>query len=162
MTSRSSPPPATASQVLRQFRVVFNAVKSHFQQMEKQAGIGGAQVWALSIVAQQPGIGMSALKEAMDIHQSTTSNLVKALVRRELLRVEKDEQDRRAVRLFPTPAGKRILKSTPAPWAGVLPDALAHMDEASLRRMEKDLGKLIALLGQDPNDRAARTPLADL
>ena len=35
--------------VLRQFRQVFNAVKSHFQQVEKTVGMGGAQVWALSI-----------------------------------------------------------------------------------------------------------------
>jgi DNA-binding MarR family transcriptional regulator len=154
--------PATALQVLRQFRVVFNAVKSHFQQIEKKTGIGGSQVWALSIVAQQPGIGMSALKQAMDIHQSTASNLVKALVQRELLRVEKDDKDGRAVRLFPTPAGKKLLKSTPPPWAGVLPGALAQMDDASLRRMEIDLGKLLQLLGQDPNAKAARTPLADL
>jgi hypothetical protein len=35
-----------AARVLRRFRMVFNAVKTHFQQVEKQAGIGGAQVWA--------------------------------------------------------------------------------------------------------------------
>ena len=166
MKSTPSPPAEPlsipATQVLRQFRMVFNAVKTHFQQMEEKAGIGGAQVWALSIVAQQPGVGMGALGQAMDIHQSTTSNLVKTLVQRELLRTERDDRDRRAVRLFITPAGRRILRQTPAPWSSVLHEALGHMDESSLRRLEKDLGALIKLLGKDANARAARTPLADM
>ena len=151
-----------AAQVLRQFRVVFNAVKTHFQQIEKTVGIGGAQVWALSIVGQQPGIGMGALGHAMDIHQSTVSNLVKALVQRELLRPEKDDRDRRAVRLHLTAEGRKVLALAPAPWAGVLPEALSQMDEAALQRMSDDLGRLIALLGQDADDAAARTPLANL
>lgn len=162
MTSTPASSPETAVQVLRQFRVVFNAVKAHFQQMEKKAGVGGAQIWALSIVAEQSGIGMGALGQAMHIRQSTTSNLVKSLVQRELLRAEKDERDKRAVRLFITPAGRQILKQTPAPWAGVLPDALERMDATTLRRMEKDLGKLIALLGEDVDSKAADTPLANL
>lgn len=162
MKSMSDPASDTSAQVLRQFRVVFNAVKSHFQQMEKKAGIGGAQVWALSIVAEQAGIGIGALGQLMHIHQSTSSNLVKSLVQRELLRAEKDDKDKRAVRLFITPAGKQILKKTPAPWAGVLPDALERMDAAALRRMQKDLGKLIAVLGEDVDGKAAHTPLANL
>ena len=77
-------------QVLRRFRVVFNAVKTHFQQVEKQAGIGGAQIWALSVVQQHPGIRVSALAVAMDIHQSTASNLVRQLAERQL--VERSEE----------------------------------------------------------------------
>src|SRR3990167_10270887 len=61
-----------AAVVLRQFRVVFNAVKTHFQHVERQAGVGGAQLWALSVVAGHPGIGVGELALKMDIHQSTT------------------------------------------------------------------------------------------
>lgn len=158
------PDPAseTAVQVLRQFRVVFNAVKTHFQQMEKKAGIGGAQIWALSIVAEHVGIGLGALGQTMHIRQSTTSNLVKALVQREFLRAEKDEKDKRAVRLFITPAGRSVLRQTPTPWAGVLPNALERMDADTLQRMEIDLNKLIRLLGEDVDSKAADTPLANL
>ena len=69
--------PANTAQVLRRFRVVFNAVRTHFQQVEKQVGLGGAQVWALSVVKDHPGIGMGGVAKSMDIHQSTASNLVR-------------------------------------------------------------------------------------
>ncbi|MFT3856334.1 MAG: MarR family winged helix-turn-helix transcriptional regulator [Aquabacterium sp.] len=163
MKSQPEAEAATSALVLRQFRIVFNAVKSHFQQMEKQAGIGGAQVWALGVVKQTPGIGVGALAQAMDIHQSTASNLVKALVQRALLRIEKDDRDRRAVRLFITPQGDQVLALAPAPWSGLLPEALAHMDETRLRRMHDDLQTLITLLGDKGSaQNAAHTPLADL
>lgn len=70
-----------AAIVLRQFRVVFNAIKSHFQRVESQSGLGGAQLWALSIVSRHAGTEVGALAHAMDIHQSTASNLVRALVK---------------------------------------------------------------------------------
>ncbi|HYR24709.1 MAG TPA: MarR family winged helix-turn-helix transcriptional regulator, partial [Aquabacterium sp.] len=77
--------PHEAAAVLRQFRVVFNAVKTHFQRVESHSGLGGAQLWALSVVARQPGTEVGTLACAMDIHQSTASNLVRALSKKGLI-----------------------------------------------------------------------------
>lgn len=149
--------PAPAMSVLRQFRLVFNTVKTHFQQVEKKAGIGGAQLWALSLIRDQPGCGVGALARAMDIHQSTASNLVRGLVERGLVATGRDGSDRRAVRLTLLPAGRRLLGRAPGPFAGKLPDALARLDPATLQRLEQDLSALIRALGVD--ERAANIPL---
>lgn len=149
-----------AARVLRRFRLVFNAVKTHFQQVEKRAGIGGAQLWALSVVRAQPGIGVGGLARAMDIHQTTASNLVKTLVGLELVTADRDGADRRAVRLHVTAAATRVLRKAPGPFAGVLPEALARLDAGTLDRLDRDLSALLALL--QPDERAARIPLAQL
>ena len=146
--------------MLRQFRQVFNAVKTHFQQVEKKVGLGGAQVWALSVIRDAPGISMGELARAMDIHQSTASNLVKVLVERDMVIVTRHAEDRRAVRLKLLPAASRILKRSPGPFAGVLPQALASLDEKTLRRLELDLRKLLAVLHADK--KAGKIPLAEL
>ena len=148
---------ASSARVLRRFRLVFNAVKTHFQNVEKTAGIGGAQLWALSIIASQPCLGVTDLARAMDVHQSTASNLVRTLIERELIAAAKEAPDRRAVQLKVLPAGIRVLKRAPGPFTGVLPDALASLDEKTLKRLDADLGKLIAALGGD--ERAANIPL---
>ena len=153
-------PPEVAIQVLRQFRQVFNAVKTHFQQVEKRVGMGGAQVWALSVVRDTPGIGVGDLARAMDIHQSTASNLVRVLVEREFVAAGKHGRDRRAVQLRLLPAGDKVLKRSPAPYSGVLPVALAALDAKTLKRMEKDLAKLLAVLNADED--AGGIPLAEL
>jgi DNA-binding MarR family transcriptional regulator len=138
-----------AGRVLRQFRVVFNAIKVHFRQVESAAGIGGAQVWALSVIQARPGIGVSDLARAMDVHQSTASNLVKILLERAMVLSVKDTVDRRAHGLHLTAAGEAVLRAAPAPFAGVLPDALAGLDPRTLARLERDLEKLIAALQAD-------------
>lgn len=140
---------AAAVRVLRQFRLVFNSVKTHFQQLENRAGLGGAQVWALSVVRDRPGLGVNELARAMDVRQPTASNLVKSLGDQDLIEVRRDERDGRAVRLHLRPAGARVLRRAPGPFAGVLPEALASLDAVTLDRLEADLALLIEVLGAD-------------
>lgn len=150
----------TPAKVLRRFRVVFNAVKTHFRQMEKEVGLGGAQVWALSIIAANPGIGMGGIAQAMDIHQSTASNLVKALQKKELIAVEKAQDDRRNVCLKVLARGKKLLSKVQGPFTGVLPSALEALDPAVLKRLDKDLEQLIRVLDADAS--AGQIPLANI
>jgi DNA-binding MarR family transcriptional regulator len=153
-------PHDAAVRVLRGFRQVFNAVKRHFQQVESKAGIGGAQVWALSVIRDRPGIGVNGVAAAMDIHQTTASNLIKALVAAQFVAATKSEQDRRSVQLRLLPAGTRVLRRAPGPFAGVLPDALGKLDAKTLERLDRDLAALLAVL--HPDKRASGIPLAQM
>lgn len=161
----ANPDPAAAhaeasARVLRRFRSVFNAVKTHFQQVEKLVGVGGAQVWALSLVRAQPGIGVGSLARAMDVHQTTASNLVRALVEQGLVESHRSGVDRRAAQLKATRAGVRLLERAPGPFSGVLPEALQRLDAATLERLDHDLAALLALLQTDR--RAEHIPLAQM
>lgn len=161
--TRPAAMPETAdasARVLRQFRLVFNSVKTHFQQVEKKAGVGGAQVWALSVIGAEPGIGVTELARRMDIHQTTASNLVRTLVAAGLVRTERKGADRRAVQLHLEPAAAPVLRRAPGPFAGVLPEALAQLDAAALARLEADLAALLALLNAD--ERGAGIPLGQM
>jgi DNA-binding MarR family transcriptional regulator len=146
-----------AMRVLRQFRVVFNSVRKHFRATERKAGISGAHVWALSVVKEHPQIGIGGLARAMDVHQSTASNLVRMLIAEDLVSSEKDPADKRTVRLTISARGKRVLRSAPSPYEGVLPEALQVLKAATLKRLESDLGELIGIL--DPDQRGAHVPL---
>jgi DNA-binding MarR family transcriptional regulator len=140
---------APATRVLRQFRIVFNSVKTHFRQVEREAGVGGAQLWALSVIARRPGIGVTELSRELDIHQSTASNLIKSLTERGLVTAAREGMDRRSVALRISADGEAVLNSAPMPFAGVLPDALSSLDPDTLGRLEEDLNKLISLLEAD-------------
>ena len=146
-----------AVRVLRNLRLVFHTVKDHFRDIERQSGVSGAQVWALSVVRDRPGIRLGELAQALDIRQSTASNLIKPLVERGMLEVVRPEGDRRIVELHVTPLARSVLRRAPAPLAGVLPDALEKLSHETLARLEGDLGTLLAVLGTDR--RAARIPL---
>ncbi|MEO6743072.1 MAG: MarR family winged helix-turn-helix transcriptional regulator [Caldimonas sp.] len=149
-----------ATLALQQFRQIFNAVRTHFQQVEKKVGLGGSQVWALSLVRDFPDIGVGRLAHAMTIHQSTASNLVKILVERELVVAIKSESDRRTVGVRLLPAGRRVLQRSPQPFAGVLPMALNTLEPKTLKRLNIDLATLLEVL--QTGERGANIPLADI
>jgi MarR family transcriptional regulator, organic hydroperoxide resistance regulator len=154
------PNAVAATQVLRQFRSIFGAVRAHFHEVEKRAGLGGAQVWALGTIRAQPGIGVGELAAAMDVHQSTASNLVRGLLARGLISSTQRPEDRRSVALRILPAGRAVLRKVPGPVTGILPVALRELDARTLSRLQADLGRLLEHLAAD--DRAAQTPLAQL
>jgi DNA-binding MarR family transcriptional regulator len=148
------------AQVLQRFRQVFTAARAHYQQVEKQVGIGGAQVWALGVIASQPGLGVGSLARAMHVHQSTASNLVRALTERGLVVVAREGSDKRAVQLRLLPAGQALLAQVPGPFTGLLPQALGQLDTATLLRLQADLTTLIHAMGMA--DDAPALPIAQL
>lgn len=149
-----------AAQALRRFRVVFNAVRTHFRLMEKEAGLGGAQIWALSLIRDNHKMGVNDVAVNMDIHQSTASNLIKVLLKKELITLAKSTADKRAVELKITAEGRKVLKKIPGPFQGVLPKALAQLDAQTLVRLNADLEKLARVLQADED--AGGIPLAQL
>ena len=149
-----------AGRVLRRFRAVFNAVRNHFRTLEQAVGLSGTEIWALSQVAASPGMGVGHLARSMDIHQSTASNLVRALLEAGVVVSERSEGDLRAVHLHATARGLKLLARSPTPIVGVLPQALSRIDEATLLRLERDLGRVIRELRADPDGDGARTVIS--
>lgn len=163
-TSNTQTPPAeepaqAATKVLRRFRIVFNAVKNHFRAVERAAGVSGAQLWALSVIQAQPGLGTGGLARAMDVHQSTASNLLRSLVDAGLVETRRDGADKRVVQLHLTAKGRKALSRAPGPFTGVLPEALMRLDEQTLARLDRDLAELIRQLG--PEAQGRNVPLGD-
>ena len=126
--------------------------------MEKRAGIGGAPIWAMHLIAKLPGIGVTQLAQAMDVHQSTASNLVKGLVKAGFIVSEKSAHGKRVVELYPLPDGLKLLKKVPGPYSGVLPQALSELDAQTLQELERNLQLLLQKMNID--ERSAQTPMA--
>ncbi len=145
-------------QTLKYFRTIFGSARSHDADIRRLAGIPGAQLWALSEVARAAGGSVNDLSTRMALHQTTASNLVNALVKRRLIKRTKDVHDQRIVRLHPTPAGQRVLARAPGPYAGLLPDALNHLDQRQLVDLSSSLAVLVAALKR-PAANAAGEPV---
>lgn len=148
------------ARVLQRFRQVFTATRAHYQQIEKQVGLGGAQVWALGIVAARPGIGVGGLARALHVHQSTASNLVRNLVDRGLLSTARNDIDRRTVQLRVLPAGTDLLTRVPGPVTGLLVQGLETVDGETLARLEVDLATVLHAMGVA--DDAPAMPIAQM
>lgn len=145
--------------VLALFRGIYSAVRTHFGQVEKTVGLGGAQVWALAVVQAQPGLRINELARAMHIRQPTASNLVKALAAQGLLTMQRSESDRRVVQLNCTESGNLLLARVPGPLMGILPAGLQRLTPEALLRLHTELQNLVQVLQVDA--AAAYTPLSE-
>lgn len=148
-------------EVLRQFRVIFKSVRKHFQSIEDRLGISGSLLWALSAIAEKPGINVTALAKAMSVHQSTASNLITKLVELNLIRKERAEGDSRVTGLYVTPEGEAQLCLAPGPVRGLLPDALEKLPQNTLQDLHKNLGALLAQM-DELETQGGEIPLADI
>jgi len=156
-----NPANPAANEALRQFRLIFGAVRQHFQTVEKLCGVSGAQVWAMAALRDSPGLKVSQLAKTLSIHASTASNLLDKIEKAGMVRRERGSEDQRVVRLYLTAAGEKALEKAPQPLTGILTHALGQLPDKSLDRLNQDLATLIAHMG-DINTKDAQKPLSEL
>lgn len=145
-------------QALQNLRLIYASARWHDAQVRRSVAISGSQLWALSEIARQEGIGVNDLAERMALHQTTASNLANGLVKKGLIRRVRDRSDRRFVHLHITSDGRRILSQSPDPHPGLLVDALRKIDSQHLGRLHRDLAALVRLMRRTTL-RAAGRPL---
>jgi DNA-binding MarR family transcriptional regulator len=149
-------------EVLAQFRIIIRSVRRHYLDVERRAGLSGAQLWALAEVAAQPGLKVGELARAMAVHQSTASNLARRLHSLGLLRRSRQSRDQRHVQLFTTPRGTRLLGRAPKPSRGVLQQALSELSPARLHELHAALAGLVTLMKVKSLAAARALPLSDI
>lgn len=150
-----------AREVLKKFRIVFSAVKKHFQHVEARCGVSGAQLWAITEISRTPGLRVSDLAQALSIHQSTASNLLGEIEAKGFVLKERTGADQRVVRLYLTKKGKDAVARAPRPQIGVLPDALQHLPDEVLDSLNADMDALLSLMHLK-DEAAAAKPLSDI
>jgi len=152
---------ALAAEALKKFRIIYGAVRKHSRNMERACGVGGAQIWAMALLARTPGLRVTQLARDLSIHPSTASNLLDKLERAGLVQRTRDSADQRVVQLYLTEAGEKVLARAPQPLSGVLTHALEQLPEDLLRRLIEDLHAVTDHL-QVADAAAASKPLTEL
>lgn len=152
---------ALVSEALKRFRIIYGAVRKHSRNMERACGVGGAQIWAMALMARTPGLRVTQLARDLSLHPSTASNLLDKLERAGLVQRARNSEDQRVVQLYLTEAGQKVLARAPQPWSGVLTHALEQLPEAVLRRLIDDLRAVTDNL-QVADESAASKPLTEL
>jgi DNA-binding MarR family transcriptional regulator len=149
-------------EVLEQFRIIVKSIRRHYQDVERRAGISGAQLWALAQIAGQPGCHVGELARALAVHPSTASNLVRELEARSLVLRARHGGDLRQVQLYLSAKGERLLVGAPRPLIGVLQQALSELPAARLRALHAELAHVIARMRGKQVSAARALPLSEM
>ena len=98
---------------------------------------------ALRELAQQPGMRVTDLADTMGLHQSTISNLIEKLLQKQLVRRKTDRDDGRVVHLYLTPAGGRVVRTSPPAANNALLATLQHLSPKTLHLLDRELADLL-------------------
>ncbi|WP_420473774.1 MarR family winged helix-turn-helix transcriptional regulator [Noviherbaspirillum sp. ST9] len=133
-------------EVLKKLRIVVRAAQRHSNWIEKQCGVTGAQLWVMQELHDSPGLRVGDVSQKLAIHQTTTSNLVDALVKKGYVTKARDAEDQRVVKLQLTEKGVDVIHCAPTPARGLLPESLQKLDAKQLRDLNKSLQTLLDVI----------------
>lgn len=129
--------------VIRMFRTVLAAMHDDLGHGSDRTGLPPAQHRALIAIGDHPGAGVCDLAGRLGIRQPSASALIKALLRRQLVRVQHVSPDRRAARIHLQPDVEVLHARLPRPARTALLDALVRLDPGELAALEGLLTRLV-------------------
>jgi len=145
-TKRGGDEPAYLA-TLKKLRVVIRSAQRHSAWIEKQCGVSGAQLWIMQELMESPGLRIGEIAHRLAVHQTTVSNLVDDLVKRDYAVKKRDPDDQRAVQLELSERGAALMAEAPRPARGVLPEALRQLEPECLIQLDEGLRGLLNSIG---------------
>jgi MarR family transcriptional regulator for hemolysin len=133
-------------------------IRTYADQKARQFGITRAQWVVLVRLDRFEGLKQSELAEMLDLQPITLTRLLDRLSASGLIERRADPNDRRAKRLYLTPAARPLLEQLGELGEDLMATALAGVDRDSIERMVAQLATVKENLRQAIAQRGAATP----
>ena len=119
---------------------VARLLKTFADQQARQYGMTRAQ-WAVLVrLDRSEGLKQSELAELLDLQPISLTRLLDRLAENKLIERRADPNDRRANRLFLTPAARPLLERLSELGTDMMATVLEGLDAKTIERMLRDLG----------------------
>jgi len=136
------PPHTTDREIAFTVMDVARLLKTYADQRARQFGISRAQ-WAVLVrLARTEGLKQSELAEMLDLQPISLTRLLDRLAANGLIERRPDPNDRRANRLYVTPAAHPLLEELAALGADMMETVLDGLDEKASARLLRDLAAI--------------------
>jgi MarR family transcriptional regulator for hemolysin len=117
-------------------------MRTYVDQLARQYGMTRAQ-WAVLVrVERSEGLKQHELAEMLDLQPITLTRLIDRLCDSGMIERRADPHDRRAKRLFLTPAARPLLDRLWVLGEDFMPKILAGLDEPAIERIVGELGTM--------------------
>ena len=134
------------AEIVQSFRRIFKAIQQYSEDVLKEFGVTGPQLWLLKLLWQEGGASISEFSQKMYLHISTVSGIIDRLEAKGYVVRKRSERDRRVVMVHLTDSGKRIIDRAPEPSQGKLLYSLQHLSEKEVLEMHGALQKIVRLM----------------
>ena len=135
--------------IVQSLRRIFKAIHQYSEEVLKEFGLTGPQLWLLKTLRQEGGTSVSDLTRMMYLHISTVSGIIDRLESKGYVARKRGETDRRVVTVHLTDPGRRIVDKAPEPSQGRLLYSLQNLSQKEVLEMHGALQKIVHLMELD-------------
>lgn len=128
---------------------VEHGLQSTSKRMEASLGITGPQRLVLRIVSQRPGLSPGEVARIVHLHPSTITGILQRLVKKGLLRRERDRTDRRRIRLRSQAAARAFVAASTGTVESAVTRALAGIPMPRVRHAREVLSAIAGTLADE-------------
>lgn len=151
--------PDDAALIVQGLRRVVQALHAFSQDVYRQYGLTGPQLWALKTLQRAGRLSAGQLARALAVHQSSVSILVDRLEKRGLVHRRRARADGRFVHLELTKRGRALSTMAPEPAQGRLLHGLQEMSRAEVSQIRHAVERLVEAM--EAGDTTARFFFSD-
>lgn len=134
------------SEIMQSFRRIFRAIQKYSEEVLKEFGVTGPQLWLLKTLREKDGASVGELSQKMYLHISTVSGIIDRLEEKRYVVRKRGKADRRVVTVHLTPGGKKIISSAPDPAQGKLLHGLQKMSQAEVMELREALRRIVDMM----------------
>jgi len=146
MRRRKVPKKTAIAEIMQSLRRMFKAIQQYSEEVLKEFGVTGPQLWLLKTLRRDGGSSIGVLSQKMYLHISTVSGIVDRLEERGYVARKKGDTDRRVVVVHLTGRGKQIIAKAPEPSQGKLLYGLQKLSDREVIRLYEALQKIVRLM----------------
>jgi len=150
---------ADATLIVQGLRRIVKALHTYSQDVYRQYGLTGPQLWALKTLQREGRLSAGQLARALAVHQSSLSILIDRLEKRGLVTRVRSRGDGRFVLIELTKRGLSLSAMAPEPAQGRLLHGLLAMSRAEVTQIRRAVDRLVQLM--EAEDTTARFFFSD-
>ena len=138
---------AMVFEIIDNIRRVFQVVDEQSKKVNLETGLTGTQLWAIKTIAKSSPVRVSNLARLMYLHPATIVGILNRLELQGLIKRLRTNDDRRAVNVELTNAGKELMAKAPQVAQDLLATGLEELPLAKLQEIAASLEELVHILG---------------
>jgi DNA-binding MarR family transcriptional regulator len=134
------------TEIMQSLRRIFKAIQDYSYDVSDKFGTTGPQLWALKTISQNESLPLGELGRRMYLHPSTITGLIDRLEKKDLVERDRDQTDRRVIKLLLTSKGKGLVKRAPNPIQGKMIYGLRKLKRKELNSIHHSVQKLVEVM----------------
>ena len=132
--------------VVVSLRRIIRAIDLRSRFLVTRYGLTGPQLTVLRELTTRSGVSVGELARAIHLSQATVTGILDRLVKRELVRRQRSDQDKRCIQVWLTEAGKHLLTDAPPLLKEEFTREFSRLDDWEQSQILSTLQRMVSML----------------